>query len=233
MVAGGISFYGLSDLIILNGTMNEFAYSQALYYYKENYELFFKKNSNIYFEQDGARAHTSKKNKELIKQLFGDKFIQNAPNSPDLAYPIETLWAELKKRVKSKTPKNEKELKKIVIQEWNAIPVKFIKNQFKNFIKRCEKVIELKGGRLEPVHLNQIRKEEEENEEESEEEEKKNELKLKMIFNEQTLKKTAKKEIAFLRKKIKEKLKEIKAYHSYPIKKMKDIQIQNYSFKIS
>ncbi|MBR4616754.1 MAG: hypothetical protein IKO55_14185, partial [Kiritimatiellae bacterium] len=100
MVAGGISFYGLSDLIILNGTMNEFAYSQALYYYKENYELFFKKNSNIYFEQDGARAHTSKKNKELIKQLFGDKFIQNAPNSPDLAYPIETLWAELKKRVK-------------------------------------------------------------------------------------------------------------------------------------
>jgi hypothetical protein len=25
---------------------------------------------------------------------------------------------------------------------------------FKNFIKRCQKIIELKGGRLEPVHLN-------------------------------------------------------------------------------
>ena len=79
MVAGGISYYGLTDLILLNGTMNEFSYSQALHYYKENYDSFLKKNPNIYFEQDGARAHTSKSNLKLIKKLFGDKFIQNSP----------------------------------------------------------------------------------------------------------------------------------------------------------
>ena len=27
MLAGGISYYGLSDLIIVEGTMNEFAYA--------------------------------------------------------------------------------------------------------------------------------------------------------------------------------------------------------------
>ena len=47
MVAGGISFYGLSDLYLLNGKMNSFAYSQALHYYKKNFNEF--KNKNLYF----------------------------------------------------------------------------------------------------------------------------------------------------------------------------------------
>ena len=68
-------------------------------------------------------------------------------------------WAELKKRVKSRNPKNLNELKQITIEEWNNIPKSFIQKLFRNFIKRCNKIIELKGGRLEPVHLKQIRKE--------------------------------------------------------------------------
>jgi len=111
IVAGGASFYGLSDLILLEGTMRDFSYAQALEFYKENYEEFKKNNENLYFEQDGASCHTSKKIKLLLENLFGDKLIQNAPHSPDIAYPIETLWAELKKRVKSRNPKNHEELK--------------------------------------------------------------------------------------------------------------------------
>ena len=95
IVAGGVSFYGLSDLILLEGTMRDFSYAQAIEFYKENYEEF-KKNENWYFEQDGASCHTSKKIKLLLENLFGDKLIQNAPHFPDIAYPIETLWAELK-----------------------------------------------------------------------------------------------------------------------------------------
>ena len=40
MLAGGISYYGLSDLIIVEGTMNEFAYAQTLLLYKKNLEEF-------------------------------------------------------------------------------------------------------------------------------------------------------------------------------------------------
>ena len=40
--------------------------------------------------------------KLLLNDLFGDKFIQNDPHSPDIAYPIETLWEELKKELKVK-----------------------------------------------------------------------------------------------------------------------------------
>ncbi len=177
------------------------------------------KNENLYFEQDGASCHTSKKIKLLLENLFGDKLIQNAPHSPDIAYPIVTLWAELKKRVKSRFPKNPEELKIITIEEWNKIPIDYVKKLFINFRKRCEKIIELNGGRLEPEHLREIRKEMEKKEEDdSSEEEKENayeveqkqKLKLKLIYSKPELIKKAKKEISLIRKKIKAKKKELK-----------------------
>ena len=137
--------------------MQEFSYAHALEYYKESYEKFQKHDKNIFFEQYGASCHTSKKIKNMLENLFGDKVIQNAPHSPDIAYPIEILWAELKKRVKNRNPKDLNDLKQITIEEWNNIPKSFIQKLFRNFIKRCKKIIELKGGRLEPAHL--IRKE--------------------------------------------------------------------------
>ena len=70
MLAGGISYYGLSDLMIVEGTMTEFAYSQAILLYKKNMEEFKKKNKNIIFEQDGATCHTSKANQKIIKLCF-------------------------------------------------------------------------------------------------------------------------------------------------------------------
>ena len=266
IVAGGVSYYGQSDLILLVGTMTDFAYVQALEFYKENYENFKKQNENLYFEQDGASCHTSKKVKTLLENYFGDKLIQNAPHSPDIAYPIETLWAELKKRVKNRNPKSLEELKERTIEEWNKIPKDYIKKLFNNYIKRCNKIIELKGGRLEPEHLKEIRKEmenEQKNEEKMEkideekrnEEEEKQNLKLKLIYNKIELTKKAKKEIAYIRKKIKAKKRDLrkaeKAYNKakrYSLKKrkifesMKDtlksktkrnIELENYKFKVN
>ena len=69
IVAGGVSYFGLSCLILLKGTMKEFSYSQALEYYKESFEKFQKQNKNIFFEQDGASCHSSKK-KEAAKKSF-------------------------------------------------------------------------------------------------------------------------------------------------------------------
>ena len=81
-------------------------------YYKENFDTFKEQSKNLLFEQDGASCHTSKKIKIILEDFFGDKFIQNSPHSPDIAYPTETLWAELKRRVKDRNPKNLDDLKK-------------------------------------------------------------------------------------------------------------------------
>ena len=82
-----------------------------------------------------------------------------------MAYPIETLWALLKKNVKKRIPTTLDELKKFTIEEWNNIPQEYIKKLVKNYLKRIRKVIEIKGNRLEPYQLNEIRKEVEKEEE--------------------------------------------------------------------
>ncbi len=52
--------------------MTDFSYAQALEFYKENYEDFKRQNENLFFEQDGASCHTSKKIRVLLEKLFGD-----------------------------------------------------------------------------------------------------------------------------------------------------------------
>ena len=161
MVAGGISIHGLGKLMLLNGTENQFCYAQAILNYKNDIEELKRKNSNIQltFEQDGAPAHTSKANKALLDKCFNKNWIQNPPNSPDLAYPIETLWGILKERVKNRLPENLEELTRYMFEEWNSVPQTLIENLCCNYIKRVKKVLEIGGARLEREHLNEIRNE--------------------------------------------------------------------------
>ena len=204
MVAGGICSQGLSRLILVQNTVNEFAYAQALLFFKEDFDIL-KNNSNktLYFEQDGATPHTSQSNKFLIKRLFGDNFIQNPPNSPDLAYPIENIWGYLKPKIKKRNPKNLEELKKYTLEEWNSIPNRIILKCVEGYIKKLKKIIELGGERLEPYHLNLIQKElndkQEELDEEHEQTEKKN-LSMRIIYNDKTLGMLKKKKLKFKEK---------------------------------
>ena len=97
--------------------MNEFSYVQTLLFYKEDIEKIEKENKiKIIFEQDGAASHKSKSNLFLLNKLFADDgWIQNPPNSPDLAYPIEDIWGIIKPRVKRRQPKTSEELKKFLL----------------------------------------------------------------------------------------------------------------------
>ena len=71
--------------------MNNFAYGQTLMFCKEDIDKISKINKvNLILEQDGASCHKSKANTKLLNELFKkDSWIQNRPNSPDLAYSIE------------------------------------------------------------------------------------------------------------------------------------------------
>ena len=93
---------------------------QALLYYQDDIKRLNSENkTDLIFEQDGAKSHTSKTNLNLINKLFPNgKWIQNPPNSPDLAYPIEDILAIIKPRIKRKEPKSLDELKKFTIEEW-------------------------------------------------------------------------------------------------------------------
>jgi len=218
MIAGGISSSGLSHLILLDGTLNQFSYGQALLYYKEDIDEIKKKNNvNLLFEQDGARVHTSKTNIALLNELFKDNWFQNPPNSPDLAYPIETLWSILKNRIKKRIPKTKEELKQFIQEEWSSIPKLLLKNLCERYIDRLKKVIELKGARLEPEHLKQLGKKKEEIYIWKKPKEMQ---KMKIVYNDQQLLKYKRKEIAFLKK----KKKEIRSEFTQKIRKYKKVK---------
>ena len=69
---------------------------------KKYFDEFKRKNKNIIFEQDRASTHTSGANKILANALFRENnWILCPPNARDLAYPIENLWANLKKMEKT------------------------------------------------------------------------------------------------------------------------------------
>ena len=124
MVSGGICREGLGKLIFHSGNVNTFAYKQVLNYYREDLDNF----DDKYFQQDGARAHSSKGSQLTINNLFGDHFIptwekgdqipqingQNIPkwppNSPDLS-PIELIWSIIKGMLNIFPPTSLEELK--------------------------------------------------------------------------------------------------------------------------
>ena len=102
MVSGGICGAGLGEIIFHSGNVNSFSYKQVLEFYKKDFE----KLQPHFFQQDGARVHSSKSSRLEIQKHFGNKFIPTweegpilngkkipkwPPNSPDLS-PIELIW---------------------------------------------------------------------------------------------------------------------------------------------
>ena len=152
-MAGGISRKGVGKLMIHDGNQNEFCYAKTLLYYKGCF-------GDLYFEQDGAPSHTSKANIALINELFGEKIIQNPPNSPDLAYSIEDLWEILKNKVKRRNPKGLEELKKFMFEVWYSVPQSLTKKLTDNYLKRVNLIKQLGGARLDPEYLKKIKHEE-------------------------------------------------------------------------
>ena len=138
--------------------MNNFAYSQTLLLYKRDMKNIKKKfGKRLILEQDGATVHICKSSKHLLEKLFTENgWIQNPPNSPDLAYPIEDLWGIIKPRIKRRNPTSLEE--KFLIEEWNSIPINLVQNLCVNNLERIIKVFDLNGGRLEPEGLRKYKK---------------------------------------------------------------------------
>ena len=141
---------------------------------------------------------------------------KTSPSSSDLAYPIETVWAELKDRMGNRNPQTYEDLKRYCIEEWNKIePRKYFKN-FEAKIKLCK---EIGGERLNEFKLREIRKKaEKETEKEGKKDGNKVERKLKWVFNEKVLMKLKEKEIKLLPKKEKDTAK----YYDEKIKVLKN-----------
>ena len=71
MGAGNVSFIGLSNIILIENTINKFTYSQMFLYFKEYFDNYRKKllvNYNL--KKEEVTQHKQRLNKNLIKKSF-------------------------------------------------------------------------------------------------------------------------------------------------------------------
>jgi transposase len=87
-----------------------------------------------------------------VYKYLHDQYIRPLPfpwpsKSPDLN-PAENLIANWKPRVWARNPATENELKQIIVEEWDRTDPEFLRKLAKSMIKRCQKVIESKGHKI-------------------------------------------------------------------------------------
>ena len=149
MVAGGISKYGLSNLVFQSGIQNNFSYKQFLIFLKDDMDRIKKYNNldnDLLFQQDNASCHKSRESMETIEVIFEKNKIWWPANSPDLS-PIEIVWAILKQELSKRKNSNLNELRNNILDIWNRFPKELclkIISEFDEKVKICQK----EGGKI-------------------------------------------------------------------------------------
>lgn len=112
----------------------------------EFWEQMSSERGEVFFQQDGASAHTAKVTKAWL-QLKGITIFPHPACSPNLN-PIEHLWHLLKEiiRGRERTPTTIDELKEAVRQAWDQITVDEVDKYAGSMGDRVEAVIAAKGG---------------------------------------------------------------------------------------
>ena len=168
MVSGGICDEGLGKIIFHSGNVNSFAYKQVLEFYRDDLNEYPSK----YFQQDGARCHSSKLSRNMIQFLFKDKYVPTwengpkingeyiprwPPNSPDLS-GIEIIWSIIKQMLILFPAKDIVSLKNTIQLIWESIPKTVCENIIKHLQKRWELCIKFNGRRIDRELLKKIPK---------------------------------------------------------------------------
>ncbi|XP_039292755.1 uncharacterized protein LOC120353366 [Nilaparvata lugens] len=101
----------------------------------------------IWFQQDGATAHTARISMDLLREMFPGRLISLRGDvkwparSPDLSVCDFFLWGYLKEKVFNHRPHTLEELKDKIREEIQALPVAICQNAFENFKNRLHQCI--------------------------------------------------------------------------------------------
>ena len=155
MIAGGITEYGLSNLVFCSGTMNNFSYKQFLLFLKKDMDQIkkeFKLDKDLLFQQDNASCHKSRKSLEAIEVIFGKNKIWWPANSLDLS-PIKTVWSILKQELMKRKNTCLDELRNNIIDILSKFPNELCKKIIGEFEKKINLCKEVEGKILGKIKL--------------------------------------------------------------------------------
>ena len=142
MVLDGISADQKTPLHVVRGRLNAIAYRDTILV--PFVVLFMTQHGLRLFQQDNARPHVARVSIDFLRQ----QHVSALPwpsLSPDLN-PIEHLWAELGRRVRSRAlqPAALAQLEVAMVHKWQAIPQYIVRRYVMS--RRCQAVIRAQGG---------------------------------------------------------------------------------------
>jgi len=115
----------------------------------------------VWFQQDGATAHTSKAAISLLQENFNNRVISKEasvvwpPRSPDLTVPDFFLWGLLKTDVYRKPVHTLRQLKARLRRSVRQIPTTTLKAALQAVVGRCQQCKRLRGGHMNTVVFKQ------------------------------------------------------------------------------
>jgi hypothetical protein len=153
-----ISEHGIIGPFVFDGTVNSQRYREMLS------NFFFPRLralriplASTWFQQDGATAHCSNENLELLESKFGDRLISRRTRrpwpsrSPDLSTCDFFLWGYLKSKVYANAPNSLQDLRRNIEQEIRGISRETRQKVMRNFVWRLQECVRMQGGHLEHV----------------------------------------------------------------------------------
>ena len=111
----------------------------------------------MWFQQDGATAHTARATMDLLRQIFGERIISRnseivwPSRSPDLTAPDYFLWGYLKERVYVNKPQTIQQLKDNIRAEIRALQPETLTAVMENSVEKAHLCEAENGGHLHDI----------------------------------------------------------------------------------
>jgi transposase len=148
MVWGVISHKGVGPLVRIDSieegeaTLNGERYLTILQrYLLRNYPTL--KEQKLVFQQDNAPSHRYNRVASWIEEKEIEKLVW-PPQSPDMSL-IESVWNDMKFRLRGKVFTNKDQLWKALKREWRLISPSFIKDLYEGMPRRIGALLEAEG----------------------------------------------------------------------------------------
>lgn len=116
---------------------------------------------DLWFQQDGATAHTARNSLNVLKEMFPGRLVSLRGDvgwparSPDLSICDFFLWGYLKEKVFKTRPHTLQELKERIIEEVNATPRDMCQQAVQNFRNRVQQCVTDNGRHLKDIVFKQ------------------------------------------------------------------------------
>jgi len=146
MVWGCFTKHGLGPLVRLDGKITAKEYITVLQNHLIPYMNTLENKENVKFQEDNAPIHTAR----IAKKWKDENNVISLPwpaQSPDMN-PIEHLWDELERRIRSckPLPKSKEDLWQMLQKEWYNIDASVYQNLVDSMPRRIAAVMQSKGN---------------------------------------------------------------------------------------